>query len=144
MLMDFEPVSLRHIKEYAAATGDWNQLHVDERAAATGPHGRIVAPALMFQTVCREIIPEAQLMPDGQHANLGVEGVSGRAVFAGQEIELFEPVHVGDVITMQERLMGIEEKQGRSGALAIVTTEETYTNQDGGPIARTLTTRIFR
>ena len=140
----FEAVSLRHIKEYIAATGDWNELHHDEVAARRSRHGEIVAPVLLFQTVCREIIPEWELMPDGQHASLGVEGVTGAAVFAGQEVELGLPVHVGDVITMQEKLLGIEEKEGRSGHLAIVTTEETYTNQSGGLIATTVTTRIFR
>ena len=98
----FEPVSLRHIKEYMAGTGDWNPLHRDDEAAAASRHGRLVAPVLMFQAVCREIVPEPTLLSDGQHSNLGVEGVTGRTVLAGQEIELGEPVHVGDVITLRE------------------------------------------
>jgi acyl dehydratase len=143
-LRSFEPVSLRHVREYLAATGEWNPLHHDEEAARRSRHGQIVAPVFLFQTVCREIIPESELMADGQHASLGVEGVSGSAVFAGQEVELGVAVHVGDVISMEEKLIGIEEKVGRSGPLAIVTTEETYTNQAGSMIARTVTTRIFR
>jgi len=140
----FEPVSMRHIKEYMAGTGDWNPLHWDEEVAAVSRHGRVVAPALMFQTVCREIVPESTLLPDGQHASLGVEGVTGRTVLAGQEIELGEPVHVGDVLTLRERLLSIEEKQGRSGPLVIVTTEERYTSEPDVFVARTVTTRIFR
>jgi acyl dehydratase len=140
----FEPVSLRHIKEYMAGTGEWNELHWNDAAAAASRHGTIVAPALMFQAVCREVVPESTLFADGQHPNLGVEGVTGRTVLAGQEIELGEPVRVGDVITLRERLLAIEEKQGRSGPLVIVMTEETYTNQRQALIARTATTRIFR
>jgi acyl dehydratase len=140
----FEPVSLRHIKEYLAGTGDWNPLHWDDEAAAVSRHGRLVAPVLMFQAVCRDIVAESTLLSDGQHPNLGVQGVTGRTVLAGQEIELGEPVHIGDVITLRERLLGIEEKQGRSGPLVIVTTEETYTNEPGVFVARTVTTRIFR
>ncbi len=140
----FEPVSLRHIKEYLAGTGDWNELHWDDGAAAASRHQTIIAPALMFQAVCREVVPESTLLGDGQHPNLGVEGVTGRTVLAGQEIELGEPVHVGDVITLRERLLSIDEKQGRSGPLVVVTTEETYTNQRDAVIARTVTTRIFR
>jgi acyl dehydratase len=142
--LSFEPVSLRHVKEYLSATGDWNALHFDEDVARESRHGRIIAPALLFQAVCRDIIAEHDLMPDGQHAALGVEGVTGTALFAGQEIELGEPLHLGDVLTMEERLLGIEDKQGRSGPLAIVTTEETYLKQTGALVARTVTTRIFR
>jgi acyl dehydratase len=140
----FEPVTLRHIKEYMAGTGDWNPLHWDDEAAAASRHGRVVAPALMFQAVCREIVPESTLLPDGQHRDLGVEGIAGRTVLAGQEIELGKPLHVGDVVTLRERLLGIEEKEGRSGPLVIVTTEETYTSEPDVFVARTVTTRIFR
>jgi acyl dehydratase len=140
----FEPVSMRHIKEYMAGSGDWNPLHWDEEAGAVSRHGQVVAPALMFQAVCRDIVPETTLLSDGQHSNLGIEGVTGRSVLAGQEIELGVPVHIGDVLTLRERLLGIDEKQGRSGPLVIVTTEETYTREPEVFVARTVTTRIFR
>ena len=91
----FEPVSLRHIKEYLAGTGDWNPLHWDETAAEQSRHGGLIAPALFFQAVCRELVPESTLLEDGQHPNLGVDGVTGRTVLAGQEVELGVPVRVG-------------------------------------------------
>ena len=53
----FDPVSPRTIKEYVAGMGDSNPLHVDEASAAAGRHGRIVAPALFFQAVCRDVVP---------------------------------------------------------------------------------------
>jgi acyl dehydratase len=140
----FDPVSLRTIKEYLAGTGDWNPLHVNQTVAAASRHGRIIAPALFFQAVCRDLVPESDLLPDGQHRTLGVEGVTGQTVLAGQEIELFDPVYVGDVLTLREKLLSIEEKQGRSGPLVIVVTEETYTKSDASLVARTTTTRIFR
>ena len=65
-------------------------------------------------------------------------------MLAGQEIELFEPIYVGDVLTLREKLLSIVEKEGRSGALVIVVTEETYTKTGGVPVALTTTTRIFR
>ena len=83
-------------------------------------------------------------MEDGQHPNLGVDGVTGRTVLAGQEVELGVPVRVGYVSTLRERLLSIDEKQGRSGPLVVVATEESYTNQRRESIARTVTTRIFR
>jgi acyl dehydratase len=140
----FDPVSPRMIKEYVAGTGDWKPMHVDEAGAAAGRHGRIVAPALFFQAVCRDVVPESQLLEDGQHRTLGVEGVTGRSVLAGQDIELFEPVHVGDVLTLRETLVSITEKEGRSGPLVIVVTDETYSKTGGRPVARSTTTRIFR
>lgn len=140
----FEPVSLRHIKEYLAGTDDWNPLHWDETVAGQSRHGAVIAPALFFQAVCRELVPESALLEDGQHPNLGVDGVTGRTVMAGQEIELGIPVRVGDVLTLREKLLSIAEKEGSSGHLVVVTTEERYTNQRRELIARTVTTRIFR
>ena len=135
-----EPVSLRQIREYVAATGGRPEAIGDPEA----DDAPVAAPPLFFHAACRPVLAEADLQPDGQYPFLGVEGVSGRTMAGGQRYEMVHPVYVGDILTVTERLTDIVEKQGRSGPLVFVTTESTYRNQDDVLVARFAQTVIFR
>src|SRR5258705_13981608 len=120
-----DPVSIRQIREYVAATGGRPELvGVDAR-----PDEPVCAPPLFFHAACRPVVAEDDLEPDGQYPFLGVEGVTGRTMAGGHKYEIFGPVRVGDVLTMTETLEDIAEKQGRSGLLVFVTTESSYHDQ---------------
>jgi acyl dehydratase len=58
-----------------------------------------------------------------------------RVMFGGEEWEFRAPAYVGDTITAQGRLKSLEEKEGGSGPFVLMTTETTYTNQDGEVVA---------
>jgi hydroxyacyl-ACP dehydratase HTD2-like protein with hotdog domain len=133
-----DPVSLRHIREYIAATGGRPERLDDVDEAS------ICAPPLFFHAACRPVVAEEDLLDDGQYSFLGVEGVTGRTMAGGHKYEVLGRVHPGDVLSATEHLVGITEKQGRSGALVFVTTETTYHNQDDTLIARYRHTVIFR
>ena len=133
-----DPVSVRHIREYIAATGGRPERLDDVDDAS------ICAPPLFFHAACRPVVAEEDLLEDGQYSFLGVEGVTGRTMAGGHKYDVLGPVYPGDVLTATERLVGINEKQGRSGALAFVTTETTYRNQHDALIARYRQTVIFR
>lgn len=133
-----DPVSVRHIREYIAATGGRpEQLdNVDDAS--------ICAPPLFFHAACRPVVAEQDLLEDGQYAFLGVEGVTGRTMAGGHRYEVLGQVHPGDVLTVTEHLTDITEKQGRGGPLVFVTTETAYHNQHDTLIARYRHTVIFR
>jgi acyl dehydratase len=135
-----DPVSLRQVREYVAATGgrpqDWGD--------PTDPHAAVVVPPLFFHAACRSVVAEAELLDDGQYPTLGVEGVDGRTMAGGHTYEIVAPVRVGDVLTGRETLLSLEEKSGRSGPLVITTTETEYTNQEDVVVARYRQTIIFR
>jgi acyl dehydratase len=135
-----EPISLRHIHEYVAATGgdpaDWP----DTSDSGTP----LAAPPLFFHAACRPVVAQSQLDEDGQYIFLGVTGVTGHTLAGGNKYEVIAPVYVGDVLTTSERLVSIDEREGRSGQMAITTTETTYTNQRGEIVARYRHVIIFR
>ncbi|MFD9668689.1 MaoC family dehydratase N-terminal domain-containing protein [Rhodococcus sp. NPDC059968] len=135
-----DPVSLRQLREYVAATGG----RPEEWGDPDDPHAAIVTPPLFFHAVCRRVVAEADLGADGQYSFLGVEGVSGRTMAGGHKYELLEPVKVGDVLSVTERLKDITEKDGRTGPLVFVTTEADYHNHEGTLVARYQQTTIFR
>jgi hydroxyacyl-ACP dehydratase HTD2-like protein with hotdog domain len=134
-----EPLSLRQLREYLAGTGDDLTQWADQAAAAARP-----VPPLFFHAACRPIVAESELREDGQYAFLGVAGVEGETMSGGMRFEILAPVYLGDVLTVEERLESIDEKQGRSGPLVITTTQAEYRNQRGALVARYRQTIIFR
>ena len=50
------------------------------------------------------------------------------------------PVHTGDSITIERRILGIEEKQGKHGQMHLTRAEATYVNQRGVLVARAIFT----
>jgi hydroxyacyl-ACP dehydratase HTD2-like protein with hotdog domain len=135
-----DPVSMRQIREYVAATGGRPELvGVDAH-----PDEPVCAPPLFFHAACRRVVAEDDLQTDGQYPFLGVPGVSGRTMAGGSKYEVLGRVGVGDTLTVTERLQRIAEKQGTSGPLVFVTTESSYHNQAGELVARYEQTVIFR
>lgn len=131
-------VSRRHILEYIVGVGD------DTAFAATADSDELVAPPMFHAAATRKIVPESELAKDGQYKGFGVPGVVGRSLAGSQETELFAPVRVGDIITEREHVAAIDEKNGKSGKLILVTLESEYSNQNGELIARGTSTLIFR
>ena len=139
-----DPVSLRQIREYLAGTDDWNPLYHDEEYAKQTHYGGIIAPRMFYRVALRRVVPESSLQEDGQYADLASPGVYGRSMAGNQEAELFEPVRVGDVLTMTTKVLDIFEKQGRSGLLIFQVDRASYTNQRGEQVAVDIRTTIFR
>jgi hydroxyacyl-ACP dehydratase HTD2-like protein with hotdog domain len=134
-----EPLSLRQLREYLAGTGDDLAEWAEQGGGAARP-----VPPLFFHAACRPIVAESDLREDGQYAFLGVAGVEGVTISGDMRFEILAPVYLGDVLTVEERLVSIEEKRGRSGPLVITTTLADYRNQTGVLVARYRQTIIFR
>jgi N-terminal half of MaoC dehydratase len=60
----------------------------------------------------------------------------GSAVNAGDEFEFLAPVHLGDVITIERRVLGVDEKEGKQGKMFLTRAEATYVNQHGTLVGR--------
>ena len=139
-----DPVSLRQIREYLAGTDDWNPLYYDEEYAKRTPYGGIIAPRMFYRVPLRKVLPESALQEDGQYPDRSVPGVFGRSMAGGQEVEVFEPVRPGDVLTLTTTVLDIYEKQGRSGRLIFQVNRESYSNQRGEQVAVEIKMLIFR
>src|SRR5262249_32938836 len=94
-----DPVSMRHLREYLAGAAAWNPLYCDEESAKRPHYEGIAAPPLFFLVASRRVVPMARLLEDGQYDDVMVPGVNGVSVLAGWDIEVDEPIRIGDVIT---------------------------------------------
>ena len=58
-----------------------------------------------------------------------------RILNGGTEIEHFDDICAGDVLTAKSHIASYEERTGSIGEMLITTTKTTYTNQDGKVVA---------
>ena len=133
------------IRKYADAVGDRNLLYWDEEYAGNSRYGSITAPAGFFgwPTKWTGAMPIRTKLNDEVSAVLTQVGYS-RVVDGGIEYELFCPVRAGDTLTALPRIIDISEREGKTGKMAFVISETTYTNQRGDLIAKARQTMIYR
>jgi len=144
-----EPVTVtidrRESQRYALAVGDENPVYFDEEAARAARHRTIIAPPTF---VTHAIVPPRsndQLRTDGLWRDgSGVRLAVARMMFGGEEWDFLEPVCVGDRITAETRLAGVDQKDGSKGPFVRVVRETTFTNQDGTVVARSRQIGIAR
>jgi acyl dehydratase len=111
------------IKEFADAIGDPNPLYRDPDHAARTPFGAIVAPPTFLRTFLYEprTASEALKVRDWSYI-----------VHGEQEFEYLAPIRAGDVLTAQDRIVSITEKESRrAGKLQIAVIETVFHNQRG-------------
>lgn len=127
-------VSQLDVKRFAVATDDLNPLYLDEEKATQSVYGGLIAPPLFYMAPLTEPKPESELRPDG----LPSEGKFPipptplpRLMDGGTEIEFFQPIRVGDVLTGRSTIVDLYQKEGRSGPLIFVVRETRFTNQQG-------------
>ena len=111
------------IREFADAIGDPNPIYRDPAYAETTPSRGIMAPPTLLRTFLYE--------PKAAAEALQVKDWS-YIVHGEQEFEYFAPVRAGDVLTAQDRIVSITEKESRrAGKLQIAVIETTFHNQRG-------------
>jgi len=144
-----EPVLARDIRRYALAIDNPNPIYFDESAAKAGKYGGLTAPLNYISWsvgVPGSEKASKELGEDGLSSFVGVPNIPGvwtlGWVRGGEELEFFKPVYVNDRVTVSGKILNMTEKDGKSGKLIFVTSEFTYTNQEGELLAKHLITMI--
>lgn len=119
------------IKRFAHAIGDPNPLWQDEEYAQKSKYGSIIAPpALMLALGWEEFDAERWWAEGGLHAST--------------ELECYQPIRVGDTITITNKLVDARERQSQKlGKMLLLTYERTYKNQRQELAARCRQMLIF-
>ena len=131
-------IAAKDAQRYAKASDDLNPIYFDEAAAHAAGYRTLIAPptyltyALAIDRTLADLRVDGLYRAGGRNVPLLVK----RVMFGGEEWDFLEPAYVGDTITAQARLKSLDQKDGGSGPFVLMTTETTYTNQDGTVIAR--------
>jgi acyl dehydratase len=113
------------IRFFALAIGETNPIHSDEQAAKAAGYRSIVAPltyAACLNGMCAD--------PLWIFREVGAP--MERLLHGEQAYTYHRPIVAGDVLTFRTRVVDITEKKG--GALELIETNTTATNQNGEPV----------
>jgi len=148
------PVSESDIRRWALAVY-WPdpapELFMSEEYARGTTHGGIVAPEEFnpFAWACAETwVHNADAdsepnNPDNTEIQAGIPGPGLTfQLNGGMETEYGVRMRPGDVVTSGKRLGPYSEREGRLGLMLFSTIEDTWTNQIGELVKRTVTTLI--
>lgn len=123
------------VMRFVEAVEDPNPLWQDEEYARKTIYGGLMAPPNLLCTV----------IAGAGGGRLRVKSSTPRrgGVAGGDELELFQPVMVGDVITSRAKLIDIQERTGKDGTKRIYAiVETTFKNQKGELVATDRSTSI--
>ncbi|MFC1940078.1 MaoC family dehydratase N-terminal domain-containing protein [Chloroflexota bacterium] len=135
------------IRKFADAVDDWNPLYWDEEYARQSKYGAIIAPPGFFGWPTKwskgtTFLHQANITAEARDA-LSKVGYS-RSLDGGMEYEFFTPVRAGDTLVASSMIKDIVAREGKTGKLAFIFTETTYTNQNGDLVAKAIGTSIHR
>ena len=126
-------VSKDLVKSYCSSVNEDNPLYLDESVAKQSIYGKLIAPPLIFVSVQFEVE-----LPDP-------EVDFGNARFlAGQKVESFYPIFVGDTIKAVGTITDVYEKTGRTGTMVFVVNQTEYFNQDNVLVATRQASMVHR
>ena len=129
--MEFGPyvyeVEKGAIRKFAEAIGDPNPLWQDKEYASKSRYSGIIAsPTFLFSLRFDEVTQRITELECPLKNELN----------GGSEIEYFQPVRPGDVITVKAKLTDAREREGRGGKLLFFPIDLTYENQKGELVAK--------
>ena len=123
-----------HIRSFAEAVNDLNPLYVDGKHARRSKYRGIIAPPIFITAICDR---------DWMMNNIAnIDSPAKNVLNGGNEIELYEPLRVGDQITVTSKLVDALVKEGRMGKMLFLIWDFIYTNQFGDVVAKSRNTII--
>ena len=113
------------IKRFARAIGDPNQLWQDEKYAVKTSYGSIIAPpnfvlTLGFGKILQDFISDPEIT----------------VLHGSTELESYQAIRPGDVITVTSTIRNIRDRQGEMGKMLFVTFDMLYKNQKEELVAK--------
>jgi len=121
------------IRMFARAVGYTDPVFYDEEAAKKAGYRSLPAPPGYLGTPVYN--PAAA---DGARGRLRLPPPGRpltRVLNGGTDIEYFDDICAGDVLTARAHLANVEERRGSIGDMLIMTTKTVYTNQEGKVVA---------
>ena len=121
------------LKRHAEAIDDPNPLWQDEKYARKSRYGTIIA-APTFVSALRN--------QEWMEGLINIDCPLKRVLNGGNEIEFYQPIRAGDIISITYKLAGATERTGKKGNMVFLNYEINYKNQFDELVAKGRNTLI--
>jgi acyl dehydratase len=151
------PVSRESLRRLTQGAMELDPMLWDDEIAAGTRYGRVVAAPLFplhaFTRAAGTPDPLDKLAADPDWDGSDGGGIRGlapldlplrRILNGGTRARFFRLARIGDAISTQSRYVQIEDREGRSGPMVVVSIETDYRNQDDELLMRVRSTFIWR
>ena len=105
------------------------------------------APYANHESDARIPVPHSILicnMPSGSELDFKIPLPTTRRIRGEDQLEICQPIHIGDAIKAKSKILDIYEKEGRSGRMVFIITETEYLNQTNDIVMKSRTLVIKR
>lgn len=138
-------VTATDIAKFCSGIGEDGAEHRDEAAARAMGYSGIVAPPTFPALTTRPIPPRTGFLPDGQYDDAAPPGLGHlQTMLGGQDWTIHRSARVGEIIEERRTVLSMEEREGKTGPMAIVRSEQAFTNETGEAIESLISTLIVR
>lgn len=111
------------LRRFAAAIGEENPVHSDEKVAKSAGFSSLVAPPT-FASALSALDPLLEEIGLDQQSTMHAE----------EEYEYFRPIVAGDVVNIVHRVADVYDKQAPNGRLVFVVIETRCNDKRGRPV----------
>lgn len=108
------------IVAFAGLSGDFNELHMSEDWARSGPFGRRIAHGALVFSISTGLTVQAGGYSDAVIAFYGLD-----------KLRFVKPVFIGDTIRVKKKVIELSPRDDNRGVIAY---ETTVVNQDDEPV----------
>jgi len=130
------------IRLFARSVGHTDPVYYDEAAAKAAGYRSLPCPPGYLGTPIFKPSPDGEQGPVRRGRGPQPSRPLNRVLNGGTEIEYFDDICAGDVLSVSTHLANLEETKGSIGEMLITTQKTVYKNQDGKVVAVSTGTSI--
>lgn len=95
-------IDQERINNFAAATEDYQFIHIDPEAAAQTPFGTTIAHGFLTLSLLSKLVPDISVYP---------EDVAMGVNYGMNKLRFLQPVKVGSDIRVRSKILSVDEKR---------------------------------
>jgi hydroxyacyl-ACP dehydratase HTD2-like protein with hotdog domain len=138
-------VTANDISKFCSGILEERAEHFDAIAAQDLGYADIIAPPTFAYAATRPSPPRSAYLNDGQYEFVAPHGLGHlQTMLGGQAWTLHRPAVVGEVLEEHRTVLSMDEREGKTGPMAIVRTEQSFQTPEGEPVETLISTLILR
>lgn len=138
-------VTAYDIAKFCSGILEESPEHFDEAAARALGYPGIIAPPTFAYATTRPAPPRSAYLADGQYGFVAPAGLQHlQTMLGGQDWTLHRPAVVGDVLEERRTVLSMDEREGKTGPMVLVRSEQAFVTPDGEPVETLVSTLILR